>query len=98
MKIWVEHEVSDHPYSCLYSDGTFMEGQTVCKYHKFLTQTHGRKRPPDRNKPKCVLFDTWLEAPYNKCSACKELIKVVTNDGNFCGHCGAKMDGGVVYD
>ena len=43
MKIWVEHEVSNHPYSCLYSDGTFMEGRTVCKYHKFLTQTHGRK-------------------------------------------------------
>ena len=66
MKIWVEHEVSNSPSSCLYSDGTFMEGQTVCKYHKFLTQTHGRKRP---------LFDTWLEEPYKKCSECKRSIE-----------------------
>ena len=29
MKIWVEHEVSNHPYSCLYSDGTFMEGRNA---------------------------------------------------------------------
>ena len=48
MKIWVKHEVSDHPYSCLYTGGSLMEGREVCKYHKFLTQTHGRKRPPDR--------------------------------------------------
>lgn len=30
---------------------------------------------------------------YRKCSACKKLIKVGANNGNFCGHCGAKMDG-----
>ncbi len=75
MKIWVEHDVSNSPDSCLYSDGTFMEGQTVCKYHKFLIQTHGRKRPPDRHKPKCVLFDTWLEEPHKKCSECKRNIE-----------------------
>lgn len=75
MKIWVEHDVSNGLNSCLYSDGTFMEGQTLCKYHKFLTQTHGRKRPPDRHKPKCVLFDTWLEEPYKKCSECKRIIE-----------------------
>ena len=72
MKIWVEHEVSNHPCSCLYyADGSFMDGREVCKYHKFLTQTHRKKRPPDKNKPKCVLFDTWLEAPYTKCSECR---------------------------
>ena len=74
MKIWVEHEVSNHPNSCLYSDGTFMEGQTLCKYHKFLVQTHGRKRPPDRHKPKCVFFDTWLEEPYEKCPECRNNV------------------------
>ena len=37
---------------------------------------------------------TFPDGQYRKCSACKELIKVVPNDGNFCGHCGAKMDGG----
>ena len=72
MKIWVEHEVSNHPKSCLYySDGSFMDGREVCKYHKFLTQTHGKKRPPDKNKPKCILFDTWLEEPYKKCYECR---------------------------
>lgn len=71
MKIWVEHEVSYNPTQCLYDDGIFMEGRTVCKYHKFLTQTHGRKRPPDRHKPKCILFDTWLENPYEKCFECR---------------------------
>lgn len=70
MKIWVEHEVADDPNSCTYSDGTFMEGQTVCKYHKYLTQTHGKKRPPDKYKPKCILFDRWLEEPYKKCPEC----------------------------
>lgn len=75
MKIWVEHEVSDDPTQCLYNDGTFMEGRTVCKYHKFLTQTHGRKRPPDRHKPKCILFDTWLEESYKKCPECKHSIE-----------------------
>ena len=43
MKIWAEHEVSNHPNSCLYTRGSSMEGSEVCKYHKFLTQTHGRK-------------------------------------------------------
>lgn len=71
MKVWVEHEVSDNPTQCLYDDGTLLDGRTVCKYHKFLTQTHGRKRPPDRHKPKCILFDTWLEAPYEKCLECR---------------------------
>ena len=36
---------------------------------------------------------TFQDGQYRKCSACMELIKVVANDGNFCGHCGAKMDG-----
>lgn len=35
---------------------------------------------------------TYPDGQYRKCSACKELIKVVANDGNFCAHCGAKMD------
>lgn len=35
---------------------------------------------------------TFPDGQYKKCSECKELIKVVANDGNFCGHCGAKMD------
>ena len=34
---------------------------------------------------------TFPDGQYRKCSVCKELIKVVANDGNFCGHCGAKM-------
>ena len=35
---------------------------------------------------------TFPDGQYRKCSVCKELVKVVANDGNFCGHCGAKMD------
>lgn len=35
---------------------------------------------------------TFPDGQYRKCSACNELIKAVVNDGNFCGHCGAKMD------
>lgn len=35
---------------------------------------------------------TFPDGQYRKCSVCKELIKVVANDGNFCGHCGAEMD------
>lgn len=35
---------------------------------------------------------TFPDGQYRKCSACNELIKAVANDGNFCGHCGAKMD------
>lgn len=35
---------------------------------------------------------TFPDGQYRKCSACKGLIKVVANDGKFCGHCGAKME------
>lgn len=47
-------------------------GKEVCKYHTFRTQTHGRKAPPEYRKPKCLLFDCWLEQPYKKCEACKK--------------------------
>lgn len=74
MKILVEHEISNHEESCLYySSDSFMDGRSLCKYHKFRVQTHGRKRPSER-KPKCVLFDTWLEKPYQKCIECKDYI------------------------
>ena len=44
----------------------------VVLYHTFRTQTHGRKAPPEYRKPKCLLFDCWLEQPYKKCEACKK--------------------------
>lgn len=68
--ITVKHEVSPGRESCE-SGGDFW-GKEVCKYHTFRTQTHGRKAPPEYRKPKCLLFDCWLEQPYKKCEACKK--------------------------
>lgn len=68
--ITVKHEVSPGRESCEFS-GDFW-GKEVCKYHTFRTQTHGRKAPPEYRKPKCLLFDCWLEQPYKKCEACKK--------------------------
>lgn len=66
----VKHEVSPGRESCEFG-GDFW-GKEVCKYHTFRTQTHGRKAPPEYRKPKCLLFDCWLEQPYKKCEACKK--------------------------
>ena len=68
--ITVKHEVSPGRESCEFG-GDFW-GKEVCKYHTFRTQTHGRKAPPEYRKPKCLLFDCWLEQPYKKCEACKK--------------------------
>ena len=68
--ITVEHEVSPERGKCTFG-GDYC-GKDVCKYHALRTQTHGRKAPPEYRKPKCLLFDCWLEQPYKKCEACKK--------------------------
>lgn len=72
MKITVEHEVADDPVRCVTHDGTTFEGSSICGYHGFRDQTHGPRRPVDRHKPKCKLFNCWLDQPYQKCRACVE--------------------------
>lgn len=60
--ITVKHEVSPGRESCEFG-GDFW-GKEVCKYHALRTQTHGNKAPPEYRKPKCLLFNCWLEEPY----------------------------------
>lgn len=77
MRIVVEHEVpfdKDEETRCLYGDGDFW-GSTACHYHVFRDRTHGRKAPVERRKPKCTLFDEWLDEPYKKCEKCLEKCK-----------------------
>lgn len=72
MIIKVEHEV---PYDkgkelrCTYNDGDFW-GESVCAYHTFRDSYHGKKAPVERGKPRCKLFNVWLDAPYRRCEAC----------------------------
>ena len=40
-------------------------------FHALRTQTHGNKAPPEYRKPKCLLFNCWLEEPYKKCEPCR---------------------------
>jgi len=67
--ITVEHEVSGGYGKCEFG-GDFW-GKEVCKYHAFRTRTHGHNAPPEYRKPKCLLFDCWLDEPYKKCEACR---------------------------
>ena len=62
--ITVSHEVSPEYGKCSFG-GDFW-GEEVCKYHALRTQTHGNKEPPEYRKPKCLLFNCWLEEPYMK--------------------------------
>ena len=62
--ITVSHEVSPEYGKCSFG-GDFW-GQEVCKYHALRTQTHGNKAPPEYRKPKCLLFNCWLDEPYQK--------------------------------
>lgn len=72
MIISVEHKV---PYDkgcekrCLYNDGDFW-GSTQCAYHVTRDRTHGRKALVEYRKPKCTLFNVWLDSPYFKCEEC----------------------------
>lgn len=75
MKITVEHEVpfdSYCPNQCVGS-GDF-EGREICQYYKLRDRTHGRKAPVERKKPKCALFDEWLDAPYKRCDKCLRAV------------------------
>lgn len=76
--ITVEHEVSPERGKCTFG-GDYC-GKDVCKYHALRTQTHGRKAPPEYRKPKCLLFDCWLEQPYKKCEACKKACVEAEHD------------------
>lgn len=68
--ITVSHEVSPEYGKCSFG-GDFW-GEEVCKYHALRTQTHGNKAPPEYRKPKCLLFNCWLEEPYKKCEMCRK--------------------------
>lgn len=75
MKISVTHEVpcdKRHENECCYHDGTFMEGNTICKYHVKRTRYHRKEWGTPTYYPKCTLFDEWLEGDYQKCEACRK--------------------------
>ena len=72
MIISVEHKVPyDNGYEnrCEYGDGDFF-GSTRCAYHVRRNRHHGAKAPPEYRKPKCTLFNEWLDEPYFKCEKC----------------------------
>ena len=69
-RILVEYEVSPGYAKCTF--GGDWDGYEVCKYHTFRNQTHGPRRPTECHKPKCILFDCWLDEPYKKCEACQK--------------------------
>lgn len=69
-RILVEHEVSPGYAKCTF--GGDCGGYEVCKYHTFRNQTHGPRRPTEYHKPKCILFDCWLDEPYKKCEKCRK--------------------------
>ncbi|WP_236131972.1 hypothetical protein [Faecalibacterium prausnitzii] len=71
--ITVSHEVSPEYGKCSFG-GDFW-GEEVCKYHALRTQTHGNKAPPEYRKPKCLLFNCWLEEPYKKYEACRKACR-----------------------
>lgn len=71
--ITVSHEVSPEYGKCSFG-GDFW-GEEVCKYHALRTQAHGNKEPPEYRKPKCLLFNCWLEEPYKKCEACRKACR-----------------------
>lgn len=74
IEITVKHAVSPDPVKCTFDEDA--EGySTLCRYHAFRNQTHGKKRPTEYHKPKCTLFDCWLDAPYHKCAQCRTLCK-----------------------
>lgn len=69
LEITVKHRVSPDPEYCTYG-GDFW-GRDVCPYHTHRDRTHGRKAPAERQVPKCLLFNDWLDKSYVKCDACK---------------------------
>lgn len=73
IEIKVTHRVSPDPEKCVYG-GDFW-GKDVCKYHTHRDRTHGRKAPKERNLPKCILFEKWLDGEYVKCEECKRLSR-----------------------
>ena len=74
LKIVVEHEISSDPKKCTY-DGDLW-GKDVCCYHAHRDRIHGKKLPRERNMPKCILFNCWLDGEYQKCPQCIEASKI----------------------
>lgn len=70
------------------------ETRTVESYKTLLEECYKNLPPvtPARPKGHWIYGYTFPDGQYRKCSVCKELVKVVAGDGNFCGHCGAKME------
>lgn len=68
LEILVKHNVSPDPVKCSYNG--YFWGEDVCIYHTRRNCTHGRKAPTEYGKPKCKLFDTWLDEAYKKCQEC----------------------------
>lgn len=80
MKIKVEHKVSPEKETCAYA-GDFW-GKEVCQYHTHRDRTHGRKAPMERQLPKCILFDCWLDETYQKCEACRKACEEVNHESD----------------
>lgn len=76
--ITVEYRVSHERGSCKCCG--YLWREEICKYHALRTRTHGREAPPERRKPKCLLFDCWLDEPYKKCEACRKACKEDENE------------------
>lgn len=74
MKIWVEHEITNDLISCYCGDsgGEYF----VCPYIKNRDK-HGKKGVQiQRNKPKCTLFNEWLDTTgvYRHPKKCKKCL------------------------
>lgn len=82
MIIKVEHEVpfdKGKEMRCTYNDGDFY-GETICENHVFRNRTHGKKIPTEYNRPKCTLFNEWLDEAFKKCDKCIAKCKEASHE------------------
>lgn len=81
MKIPALHEVpydKGHETECLYDDADH-DGRTVCPYHFYRDRTHGKQAPIENGKPKCTLFNVWLDGDHRKCGQCFDACRKQAN-------------------
>lgn len=48
-------------------------GERKAMKEKTITVSH--EVSPEYRKPKCLLFNCWLEEPYKKCEACRKACR-----------------------
>lgn len=80
MKIIAEHEVSNDKTHCW--DGDSGGYYNECKYMKNRDRRYkdGKEIKWEYKKPKCTLFDEWLEKDFSggpfKCNKCLNAMKI----------------------